>query len=212
MKPSYLSALDEYFCEQYSDYTKLSAIAGYAMPEVVYVGADGNITRRDSSVMRLSRQKQRDELLEKFKSELFDTTFTFNFRYRTLREKLHDLGNKATFAKLLPKCLARCGETVADAGGKLDIEPEVWKNIVKGKIYPEKNTVIALSLACRLGEAEVNALFTVCGFYFSQESARDVVCEYLIKQKVFNEEIRDRCLAEYKITNLPLRCNSGTDA
>ena len=65
MKPSYLSALDEYFCEQYSDYTKLSAIAGYAMPEVVYVGADGNITRRDSSVMRLSRQKQRGELLEK---------------------------------------------------------------------------------------------------------------------------------------------------
>lgn len=205
MKPSYLIALDEYFCEQFSDYTKLSAIAGYEMPEVVYVGADGNITRRDSSVMRLSHQKKKDELLETFKKELFDTTFTFNFRYRTLREKIRDIGNKSTFAKLLPVCLTRCGETVADAGEKLDIEPEVWKSIVKGKVYPEKNTVIALALACRLGEAEVNALFAVCGFGFSQESVRDVVCEYLIKQKVFNEEIRDCCLAEYKITNLPLR-------
>lgn len=205
MNKSYLTALDEYFCEQYSDYTKLSAIEGYAMPEVVYVGADGNITRRDSSVMRLCKQEKRDELLQKFKADLFDTTFTFNFRYRTFREKLHDIGGKHTFAKLLPVCLTRCHETVESAGEKLDLEPVVWKNIVKGKFYPEKNTLIALALVCRMGEQEVNALLSVCGYSFELDSVRDVVCEYLIKQKVYNDEIRNDCLAEYKITNLPIK-------
>ena len=212
MKSTYLTELDEYFCGQYSDYVKLSALEGYVMPEVVYVGADGNVSRRDSEVMRLAHQKNRDELLQKLKDNLFDTDFTFNFAFRPFREKLRDRSRKYTFAKVLPSCLSRCHETVESAGEKLNIESDIWQKIVKGKVYPEKNTVIALALVCHMGMQEVTALFNVCGFQFDATSVRDVVCEYLIKQKIHNEQMQDECLAEYKITNLPIKRKNSENA
>lgn len=212
MKPTYLAALDEYFCEQYSDYVKLSALEGYVMPEVVYVAADGNVNRRDSAIMRLCRQQGRDELLQTLKNGLADTDFTFSFTFRPFMEKLRDISRKYTFAKVLPSCLSRCHETVQSAGEKLDLPEKVWQGLVKGKLYPEKNTVIALALVCRMGEHEVNALFNVCGFRFDLTSVRDIVAEYLIKQKIFNEQMRDDCLAEYKITNLPIKRKGAENA
>ncbi len=205
MEKAYLKALDEYFCAQYSDYVKISALEGYKMPEVLYVGADGNIGRRDSSVMRLSRQENAEELLKTFKQNLADTDFTFNFSFRPIGDKLRDPFRKYTFAKILPAALKRCGESAKSAGEKLAIDPAIWKKIVKGKLYPEKNVVLALALVCRMQERDVNNLLAVCGFTLSDESVRDVVVGYLLKQGIHNEEMRDGCLAEYKITSLPLK-------
>jgi len=205
MENDYVQALDEYFAAQYSDYVRLSALEGYEMPEVVYVASDGNIDRRDSEIMRLCHQKNCAELIRKFKESLADTDFTFNFSFRSAGDRTRDPFRKFTFAKILPACLSHVGETVESAGEKLDIEPRFWKKIVKGKLYPEKNTVIALALVCGLKQNDVKNLFAVCGFSFAEDSVRDVVCEYLIKQGIVNEQMRDRCLAEYKITNLPIK-------
>ena len=101
METQYLTSLDEYFCAQYSDYVKLSALEGYEMPDVVSVGADGNIQRKDSEVMRLCRQKNRAELLARFKEGLADTEFTFNFSFRPFRDRMRDPFRKFTFAKVL---------------------------------------------------------------------------------------------------------------
>ena len=102
MENGYVRALDEYFAAQYSDYVKLSALDGYVMPEVVFVGADGNIDRRDSQIMRLCHQKNCGELLKKFKAGLADVDFTFHFAFRSFRDKTRDPFRKYTFAKLLP--------------------------------------------------------------------------------------------------------------
>ena len=204
---NYLKELDERFCERCSDYVKLSAIEGYEMPETIYVATDGNIARRDSSVMRLCYQKKRDELLRKFKAGLADTSFTFNFFFLLLRDKIDDRRNKHTFARLLPAALKHCGETAESAGEKLEIEPRFWAKIVKGKLYPEKNTVLALALVCRMQSQDCANLLSASGFTFDDTSVRDVVAHYLIEQKIFNEEMRDRCLAEYRVTNLPIKRN-----
>ena len=202
---NYLKELDERFCEQYSDYVKLSALEGYVMPDTLYVAPDGNIARRDSSVMRLCYQKEKDELLKKLKAGIADTSFTFNFSFRTLRDKWEDMRRKYTFSKLLPEALKHCGETVESAGEKLEIEPRFWKKIVSGKLYPEKNTVLALALVCHMQAQDCTNLLSVCGFAFDDTSIRDVVTHYLIEHRIFNEEMRDKCLAEYKITNLPIK-------
>ena len=202
---NYLKELDDCFCEHYSDYVKLSALEGYQMPDTLYVAPDGNIARRDSSVMRLCYQKNKDELLKKLKESIADTTFTFNFAFRSFRDKLRDLRDKYTFAKLLPEALKHCGETAESAGEKLEIEPRFWKKIVSGKLYPEKNTVLALALVCRMQTQDCSNLLSACGFAFDDASVRDVVTHYLIEQKIFNEGMRDACLAEYRITNLPIR-------
>lgn len=212
MKAQYLTSLDEYFCAQYSDYVRLSALEGYEMPDVVSVGADGNIARKKSEVMRLCYQKNRDELLARLKEGLADTEFTFNFSFRPFRDRVRDPFRKYTFAKMLPAVLAHTNETVESAGAKLDIAPKFWQKIVKGQLYPEKNTVIALALVARMSVTDANNLFNVMGFTFEKDRVRDVVCEYLLQNSIFNEEMRDACLSEYKITNLPIKRNTDPEA
>ena len=203
MEREFIKALDEYFCAHYSDYVRLSAIEGYRMPEVVYVGADGNIARHDPACMRLCRQENAAGLLARFKDELADTGFTFSFAVRSLRDKLRDVRDKHTFAKLLPAVLAHVSETAEGAGKLLSVEPRFWQMIVKGKVYPEKNTVLALALACRLQLKDVQLLLAACGFEFCDDNVRDVVVRYLLEQQIFNPAMRDACLQEYKVS-LPL--------
>ena len=205
METQFIKSLDEYFCAQYSDYVKLSALEGYVMPEVMSVGIDGNIQRKDSEVMRLCHQQDPETLLAKFKEGLADTEFTFNFSFRPFRDRLRDPWRKFTFAKLLPAALARAGETVQSAGDKLNIAPRYWQKIVKGKLYPEKNTVLALALVSGMKQTDVNNLLNVMGFILKKDSVRDVVCEYLLTNGVFNDQMRDACLKEYKITTLPIK-------
>ena len=205
METQYIKSLDEYFCAQYSDYVRLSALEGYVMPEVMSVGADGNIERKDSEVMRLCHQKNPGELLAKLKEGIADTEFTFNFSFRPFRDRLRDPFRKYTFAKLLPAALARVNETTQSAGEKLNIAPKYWQKIVKGKLYPEKNTVIALALVTAMKQADVNNLLKVMGFSLKMDCVRDVVCEYLLTNGIFNEGMRDRCLEEYCITTLPIK-------
>ncbi len=205
MKSEHLRALDEYFCALYSDYVKLSAIEGYVMPDVLYVAPDGNIARRDSSCMRLCHQKDCDGLLAKLKATLADTTFTFSFGFPTLRERIADAFRKETFARLLPETLRHCGESVETAGEKLAIEPRFWQKIVRGRLYPEKNTILALALVCRMQWQDVLNLLAVSGFTFREDEVRDVVVRFLIENSIYNEAMRDDCLAEYRIENLPIR-------
>ena len=53
--------------------------------------------------------------------------------------------------------------------------------------------------------ADMLHLLTLCGFSFEPTNVRDVVIEYLLVQKIFNPEMRDACLKEYRIENLPIR-------
>ena len=208
MEESYISALDDFICARYSDYVKISALEGYKMPEVITVAKDGNIVRRDSSVMRLELQPERDALLKKFKDGLADTNYTFSFAFIPFRDRVRDRFSKYTFAKVLPDVLAHYGETGESVGEKLAIEPRFWRKIVKGKLYPEKGTVLALALVCRMQRGDVDKLLNVCGYSFAEDNVRDLVVEYLLSQSIFNPEMRDRCLAEYHITNLPIKRNN----
>ncbi len=205
MEYSYVRELDEFFASQYSDYVHIAAIEGYKMPEMLTVGADGNITRKDSKAMRIVYQKNWQEVLSNFKAGLADTEFTFNFCFPSFSDRFKDRFRKRTFAKELPQILRKYDETPETLGKKLALEERVWRGIVKGKYYPEKNTVMAIALACRMQTADVNVLLALCGFELSSESVRDVVFEYLLTQKIFNEEMRERCFAEYKIDTIPLK-------
>jgi hypothetical protein len=175
------------------------------MPEMVYIERGGNVARRDSELMRLSHQENCEELLQTFKDGLADTDFTFNFSFAPFSERVKDRFRKYTFAKLLPTVLKHSGETLESAKEKLTLDDKIWKGIVKGSLYPEKNTIYALALTCRLSRQDTNSLLAVCGFSFSAESVRDVVVDYLLTQKIFNEDMRDSALAEYKIETLPIR-------
>ncbi len=205
MEYSYIRELDEFFAAQFSDYVRIAAIEGYKMPEMLTVDADGNITRKQSEQMRIIHQSDWQTVLANFKAGLADTEFTFNFAYPSFSDRFRDRFRKQTFSKLLPATLKKYDETPESAGKKLDVEELVWKGIVKGKYYPEKNTVMALALAVRMQTFDVNNLLAVCGMELRSDSVRDIVFEYLLNQKIYNEDMRDRCLAEYHIDTIPLK-------
>lgn len=205
MDTGFLAALDEYFCANYSDYVRLNALEGYKKPDIIYIMKDGNVARRDSSCMRLVHQEHAAELLAQFKAGYADAEFTFNFLFPPRMERLRDRFRKHTFAKLIRPILSKYNETAESAGEKLAIEPRIWKKIVKGSLYPEKCTIQALGLVCHMRQSDMQSLLNVCGHRLERESVRDVVVSYLMEQRIFNAEMRDRCLSEYRITNLPIR-------
>lgn len=205
MEYDYLKALDEFFCSHYTDYSKLGAIEGYRMPELIALGPNGVIERRSSDCMKLCYQPDCDELLRRFKEKLVDTNFTFGFSLPSFSDRIGDRFRKHTFSKLLPAVLVRSKETAESAGAKLTLDGKIWKGIVKGTLYPQKSVLLALALVCRMNAEDVSDLFAVTGYNFSSENVRDVVAEYLLSQKIFNAQMRDRCLAEYRIDSLPIR-------
>lgn len=206
---SFIRELDEYFATRYSDYAKIVAIEGYKMPQIVTVDRDGNIYRRDSEYMRISRQPDWELLVSRFKANLADTDFTFDFSFPSLGDRLADKFRKHTFVKYLPTVLEKYDMTAERVGEFLTTEPIIWSGIVKGKFYPEKNVIMAIALACGMSMLDVNNLFATCGFVFQSDNVRDIVFEYLITQKVFNRDMIRACLAEYKIDTIPLKLTEG---
>lgn len=200
-----ISALDEYFMTHYGDYVRLSALAGYKMPETIAPGADGTVQKKDPSVMKLCYQENREELLALLKSEQADTDYTFSFRFLTFREKVRRPFEKYSFHKVLPKILAAHNITPEEAGEKLTVEPRFWAKLLRGTLYPEKNTVLALALTYGFTARDTDNLFNACGYEFDEKSVRDVVVRFLLEQKVFSRELIFECLNEYKIASLPIK-------
>ncbi len=204
MQP-YLKDLDDYFCQTYNHYTKISAIEGYEPPKMIALEGMGKLLKKDERLLMLCEQPKKAELLKKFKQSLSDAYFSFSFVCPTFKQRIGETFSSKSVRKLLKKCLVRAGETLQSAGEKLDISPKIWKKISKGQLYPEKNTILALALACRLSGEDVEALLSARGYELDTTDVRDVVVGYLIKQKIYNEKMRDECLAEYAIESLPLR-------
>lgn len=198
-----IAALDDFFAATYCDYAKIRAIEGYEMPEMVYVGPDGNIHRRELTRMLLCFQKDKQVLLERFKAGLVDDTFTFSYRFRTLGEIFSS--GRQSFARLAPPALARCGSSSEEAEKLLGVDRRFYEKIFRGKLIPEKNFVIALALVTGMAEQDVKNLFASCGYEFDDECVRDVVARFLIEQRVVTPELRDACLREYRVANLPIK-------
>ena len=116
MEYSYVRELDEFFASQYSDYVKIAAIEGYKMPEMLTVGPDGNITRKESKFMRIIYRENWQEIIANFKAGLEDTEFTFGFSFPSFSDRVKDPFRKLTFAKLLPSVLKKYDVTPESVG------------------------------------------------------------------------------------------------
>lgn len=194
--------LDEYFMRTYSDYSAISAIAGYDMPE-----RDGGSTEYSvgGEKYKLSNQANGKELLEKMKENYVDRDFAFSFSPVKFKERLKDVRRKYTFKKILPRIFRKYSLDINSFYERINVSRPVWKKIVNGKFYPEKGTVFAIAIAGGISHADAKDLLAVCGFEFDYTFVRDVVVSYILEYKIFSPEVYGDILAEYKITSLPLR-------
>ena len=202
----FIQDLDAYFCERYANYDTLCGLSGYQMPTMQATKTDdfGRTVAYTlpSNTMRLALQPNKDELLKSLKEKLLDKTFSFSFRPYGFFEGLKLKFSRYAFHKHLKAILAKHGITTEDTGKNLAIDTEIWKNIVKGNFEPSKNLILSIALAEHLTFDETKSLLYSCGFEFDFSIVKDIVVAYLLENKVFNRDMIEAALVEYKVTNL----------
>lgn len=205
----FLVDLDAFFCEKYANYDKLCILPGYKMPvmQASTVRADGRTYAYTlpMDTMSLSKQADKAELLKELKTRLTDKTFSFSFQPYVFFERIKNTFSKYAFSKNLKTVLAKYNLTPMEAGEQLNVDPEIWKKIVKGVFAPTKNLLFSLALTAQLSMDDLKALFLLCGFELDYAQEKDVVITYLLEQRVYNRGMIDAALAEYRIENLFLK-------
>ena len=198
--------LDEYFCEKYAGYDKLSVLPGYKMPmmQATETREDGRTYSYTlpADTMRLSKQENKDALLVELKKRMVDKTFSFSFSIPSFFARIKSFFSKYGFAKNLKKIMGKYGITDEDVLKQVEISPEIWKGIRKNKFLPSKNLLLTLALMWQTSYDDANAMLNLCDFFFDYTIVKDVVIGYLLSRKVYNPEMVQAALEEYQVTNL----------
>ncbi len=202
----FLTDLDEYFCEKYANYDKLCILPGYEMPVMQRskVDIDGRVYAYTlpPETMRLAEQKAKKALLAELKLRMTDITFSFSFRAMGLFARIREHYSKYAVYKALKALLDKYGLTEEGALECLDIAKEVWQGICKGKFLPSKNLVFSLALTANFSYEDTLSLLALCGEGMDMAIVKDVVLSYLLSRKVYNRDMIDAALKEYKVSNL----------
>lgn len=205
----FLSDLDEYFCEKYANYDKLCILPGYKMPvmQASEVRADGRTYAYTlpANTMRLATQEKKAELLAELKTRIVDTNFSFSFSVQKLFARIGNIFSKYAFHKNLKKVLEKYKISEKDAVENVKVSKEIWQNICKGKFLPTVNLIYSLALTGHLSMDDTAYLCSLCGYELDYANVRDVVISYLLSRRVYNKDMIDSALKEYKITNLFLK-------
>jgi hypothetical protein len=84
----------------------------------------------------------------------------------------------------------------------LDISKEIWENICKGKFLPSKNLILSLALTAQFSFDDTEELLACIFEEFDYTIVKDVVISYLLNNRVYNPEMINAALKEYKVSNL----------
>ena len=202
----FIADLDEYFCEKYANYDKLCVLPGYKMPLMQASKVDEYGRTRaytlPADTMRLALQEKKAELLIALKAKMIDSTFSFSFQPIGFFAQLSSKYFKYGFTKNFKNMLAKYGISEAEALLHLDITEEIWKNICKGKFLPTKNLLLSIALTAEFSLEDTEELLAYAYEEFDYTIVKDVVISYLLNNRVFNGEMVNAALREYKVANL----------
>lgn len=205
----FILQLDEFFCEKYANYDKLCLLPGYKMPlmQKSEIREDGRTYAYTlpAETMSLSRQEKKAEILAELKSRMVDITFSFSFRPIGLFRRIKNSFSKYAPNKILNGMLKKYKLTDADVLKTIDISPKIWKGIRKNKYLPTKNLIFSLGLVGQFSYDDLQVLLKICDYEFVYIYVKDVIMDYLFRERVFNPAMLQCALDEYKIDNLFLK-------
>ncbi len=202
----FLTDLDEFFCEKYANYDKLCVLPGYKMPVMQATKIDEfgrtYAYTLPANTMRLATQEKKSELLAELKKRIVDKTFSFSFQPVGLFARIKNVASSFGFTKNLKLILAKYKLTEEEILANIDISQEIWRGIWRGKFLPSKNLLFSMGLCLNIALEDIEALMKLVYDSFDFAVEKDVVAYYLLSRKVYNREMIDKALAEYKIENL----------
>ena len=202
----FINDLDNFFCEKYANYDKICILNGYKRPvmQATRVNEDGSTYSYTLPMERMSLVYQEDKqtLLRELKSKLVDNTFSFSFVPYGFFKKMKLATAEYSFHRRLRAVLAKHNLDMKTLGEELDISAEIWKNIWLGKFAPTKNLVLTIALVAQLSFEDADELLAVSGNLWDYSIPKDVVVVYLLQNQMYNHEMIEAALNEYKIENL----------
>ena len=98
--------------------------------------------------------------------------------------------------------LKKSAITAEELGENLAIDKNTWKKICLGDYLPTKNMIFSIALTARASYEDVCYMLATRGMEFNYTEEREVVISYLLKQKIFNEEMVKAAFKEYSVRNL----------
>ena len=205
----FIADLDAFFCEKYANYDKLCVLPGYKQPmmQATRVNEDGSTYSYTlpMNTMRLANQEKKKELLKELKTRLVDNTFSFSFFPYGFFRRIKLAFSDDSFHKNFLAVLAKNNLTMDEVGEELNVSKEIWTKICSGKFAPTKNMIFSIALVAHLSFEDTDALMATIGYEWDDSIAKDVVVKYLLQQRVYNREMIDRALQEYRVENLFLK-------
>lgn len=206
MEKDFIADLDEYFAKNYSNFDMISALPSYKPVTVsmllrnynrVENGAESADERK-----KICSQPEKKQILAEFKQKYVDTSFTYSFRIAPVRHRLGVFLHFTRCPEQMKKAVTSRGEDPAEFAEKLDIDPYVWKNILKGYYLPEKVLLFKICLRLGLSSGESGLLMNAFEYTFDFTDARDVVVRYLIDYRIYNEEMIAAAFDEYGLRRI----------
>jgi hypothetical protein len=206
MSYEFIGDLDKYFCEKYANYDKLCVLPGYKMPVMQATKIDEFGRTRaytlPAETMRLALQDKKKELLVALKNKMTDTTFSFSFQPIGLFASLKSNYSKYGFSKNFRKMLEKYGLDEKEVLSHLNISEEIWTKVYKGRFLPTKNLIFSLALTAQLTLEDTEELLAYIFEQFDYTLVKDTVISYLLRNKVYNLDMINAALQEYKVENL----------
>ena len=204
----FITDLDNFFCEEYAGYDKLSILPDYKMPMMqateIRDGRKYSYTL-PANTMRLAKQEKKEQLLAALKEKMVDTTFSFTFNVEGFFGRLKSAYSKYGFYKNFKKILEKYKVQDEEVYAQVNIDQEIWIGIRKNKFQPSKNLLLTLALTLHFSYEDTHALLLLLGQDFNFEIVKDVVLAYLLQNKVYNRAMIEAALTEYKVENLFLK-------
>ena len=112
----------------------------------------------------------------------YSTDGNFSEMLRTLEQCVNQ-----TFVERLLCYITKKGARDAQVYKAAQVDKRLFSKMVGNREYkPSKDTAIALALALELSLEEANDLFSRAGYTLSHSNKRDIIIEFLFREKIYN--------------------------
>ena len=206
MSENFLHDLNNFFSKKYSNFDMISALPSYESVTISMVLKNTNRIEQGevatNEVRKIFYQPQAEKVLQEFKERYVDNNFTFSIRVAPFRVRVKAFLRGDVPGKALVQVIRKYGEEPQALAGRLGIEENAWKNVLRGYYIPEKVLLFKLGLLLAMRQEDFSALMEACGAYYDFADARDVVVKYLMDYRVFNPDMIGAAFDEFHIRRI----------
>lgn len=207
MSENLIRDLDEYFAKKYENYDLIAGVKSYESVTMAMILKNQNRIEQGETASNEMRkiycQPDAEAVLKEVKEKYVDNNFSFSVKVIPFKLRVRYFFNKSEAPRYaIIKIIEKNGRKADEIYKELGVEKEVWDKVLKGKYQPEKKLVYKLAIALRASLDDVNTLFEYLGAFFDYSDARDVVMRFILDYRIYNPEMVQTLLDEYKISSL----------